>query len=481
MRNITIPFLSAALLSLVFGCSALKTSQQDQNLLLPSTYEAVTPDTSANMALLSWQAFFEDPKLQQLIQTALQYNQDNLITLERIRIAQANYRIARVGFLPEVNAFAGASRRKFGDYTMDGVGNADTNLSPSVPEDKRIPDPYRDFITGAEFSWELDVWGKFRNRKKAASARLMASQEIASLVKTKLISEVAGSYFKLMGLDEELHILEENIALQELAFKLTIDLKAAGKENQLAVDQFEALLLNSKALLIQKQRQLKSEELYMSTLLGRYDWEHPRSQLSAALNQFSAIQVGLPAAMLQFRPDIRMAERELVAAKADVNSARAAFFPSLNLYGMAGFNAFDFGKLFFNPASVFWQLGSGLSAPVFNRGAIRAAYQTAESSQKIAWTNYEQVVFRSYVEVLDLVNQLQTFEQQLKFKTQEVNVQKRSVDNSNTMFSVGYANYLEVLNAQSRALQAEIERIELQTLQLQTKVHLYRALGGGWL
>jgi outer membrane protein, multidrug efflux system len=147
---------------------------------------------------------------------------------------------------------------------------------------------------------------------------------------------------------------------------------------------------------------------------------------------------------------------------------------------MAGFNSFDFSRLFFNPASVAWQLGSGISAPVFNRGAIRAAYETVQSNQRIAWTNYEQVVFRSYVEVLDLINQLQTLDEQLKFKSQEVAVQKRSVDNSNTMFSVGYANYLEVINAQARALQAQVESEELQTQQLQNKVNLYKALGRGW-
>jgi outer membrane protein, multidrug efflux system len=180
------------------------------------------------------------------------------------------------------------------------------------------------------------------------------------------------------------------------------------------------------------------------------------------------------------RPDIRMAERELMASNADVYAARAAFFPSINLFGMAGFNSFDFSKLFLNPASVVYQLGAGLSAPIFNRNRIKMNMEVANSAQRIAWYNYEQTVLKSYVEVLDLVNQFQTLDQQLENKSNEVRVQKRSVENSNTMFTVGYASYLDVLNAQSRALQAEIELIELKIQQLQTRVNLYRALGGGW-
>jgi outer membrane protein TolC len=175
-----------------------------------------------------------------------------------------------------------------------------------------------------------------------------------------------------------------------------------------------------------------------------------------------------------------MAERELIASNADVYAARAAFFPSVNLFGMAGFNAFDFSKLFFNPASMVYQLGAGLAAPVFNRNKIKMQYEAANALQKIAWYDYEQTVLKSYVEVLDLVNQFQTLDMQLENKSNEVLVQRRSVENSNIMFTVGYANYLDVLNAQSRALQAEIELVELKIEQLQTRVNLYRALGGGW-
>ncbi|MFC0261652.1 TolC family protein [Fontibacter flavus] len=463
------------------GCKTAEISQENQNLRLQNNYDVVNVDTSATAAELHWESYFEDEALKTLIRIALENNQDHLKALERMRVAKASFNIAKVGMLPEISGMAGASNRKFGEYTMDGVGNFDSNLSPTVPEDKRIPDPYKDFIIGAGFNWELDVWGKYRNQKRAAAARFLASQEMANYVKTLLISDVAIGYYMLVGLDEEINILEENIQLQELAFNLSKDLKESGKENQLAVDQFESLLLNSKALFVEKQRERRSAELYLSGLLGIYQPENERTTLDAALNSQDLVKVGLPAELLRFRPDIKMAEQELLASKADVGAARAAFFPSINLFGMAGFNAFDFSKLFFNPASTAYQIGSGLTAPIFNRNQIRMSFEAANANQKVAWYEYEQVVLKSYLEILDLVNQFEAYQMQVQMKTSEVEVQKRSVENSNIMFTVGYANYLEVINAQSRALTAQIELVELKIQQLQSRVQLYRALGGGWI
>ncbi|MGY6520627.1 MAG: efflux transporter outer membrane subunit [Mongoliitalea sp.] len=466
---------------LLVSCKSAELVIEDTHTQLPGDFEeAAQREDQSSAALLQWQNFFEDEYLKELIQVALDNNQDHLKTLERIRIARANYRIAKGGLLPEVNALAGASVRRFGEYTMDGVGNADSNLSPTVPEDKLIPDPYRDFIVGAQFSWEIDVWSKLRNRKKAAFSRYLASEEMVNAIKTWLVGEVSQQYFELVALDEEIRILEANIQLQEFAVNLSKDLKESGKENQLAVDQFEALMLNSKAQLIDKKRELRTAELQMAQLLGVYDFQHNRNGMDEVFGVPDLVNIGLPADLLAYRPDIRRAERELLATKAEVYVARAAFFPSIQLGGMTGFNAFDFSRLFFSPASTVYQLGAGLVAPVFNRNQIRMDFEAARANQKIAYLDYEQTIFKSYLEVLNLVNEFNAFDEQLQLKTYEVEVQKRSVENSNIMFRVGYAGYLEVLNAQVNALQAEIELIDLKKQQLQANVRLYRALGGGW-
>ncbi|MCC5931210.1 MAG: efflux transporter outer membrane subunit [Cyclobacteriaceae bacterium] len=469
------------LLLILSGCMSFEKNLKSTKATLPPQYHSdYSGDSTANAAMVRWESWFQDDTLKSLIQMALLHNQDHLKTLEQIRIAKASYRVARFGLFPELQVMAGAERIKIGEYTMDGVGNFDSNLSSTVPEDKRIPDPYRDFYLGAMLGWEIDFWGKLRNQKKAAAHRILSSQEMANHVKTWLISEVAMTYYTLMGIDAEIKILEKNIELQELAYELSIDLKGSGKENQLAIDQFEALMLNTKALLTEKRRQLRSTELYMSQILGTYELYPARTVLDSDKPVPEILSIGLPAQLLRYRPDIRMSEQELMATRFDVSVARAALFPNLQLSAMLGLNAFESSKLFLHPASAVHSIGGVLLAPVFNRQQLKMGVKKSEAIHSIAYLDYEQKVLQAYVEVLDLLNQFHTLGDQIDEKSREVNVQKRSVENSNVMFTVGYANYLEVLNAQSRALEAEIELTELMVKQLKAEVLMYRALGGGW-
>ncbi|UZR97411.1 TolC family protein [Chondrinema litorale] len=464
------------------GCKSTLMVEDTPEISIPSSYKNAVTDSSESFAKKHWELFFEDEQLKTLINQALQNNQEVLRTLERIKIANASFLSAKLGKLPEINAFAETSVEKYGDYTMNDVGNNDTNLSESVPADKKMPDPYTDFIIGAKFNWELDVWGKFANKKKAAQAKWLASQEMANSVKTWLISEVANLYYEIISLDEEIKVLEQNIENQQLAFELTKDLKGAGKENQLAVDQFEALLLNTQSLLIEKKREIYLAEMSMSKLLGVFPENSiQRVTLEEVSLEPEVLKIGVPADLLQLRPDVRMAESNLIASKANVKVARSAFFPSITLFGMAGFNAFELSKLFLNPESTAYRLGAGLTAPIFNRRQLKSAMETARSSQRIAYLDYQETVLKSYLEVISTLNSYKTLNEQIALKEKEVSVQRRSIDNSNTMFSVGYATYLEVINSQGRVLNAELDYITLKREQLQSIVDLYKSLGGGWM
>lgn len=465
---------------LLAGCKVQQDSLPESSLRLPETYETAGLDSASNSSQIIWTEFFQDEELKSLIQAALENNQDNQQTLLKINAARATMLNAKRGILPAFSLNAGAAKRKFGEYTMDGVGNADTNLSDNVPADKKIPSPYKDFLVGAEFSWEIDVWGKLRSRKKAAVARLMASEEMSRNIQTWLISEVASNYYHLLALDQEIEVLEENISLQELALQLITELKEGGKANQLAIDQFEALVLNTKALLQAKNRELKSAEYDLARLVGSLDFSLNRMDLDEAITIQNELETGLPSELIQYRPDLKAAEMQLEASKADVHAAKAAFYPSFNLFGMAGFNAFDFSKLFLSPGSGIYQFGAGLTAPIFNRREIRSLYEVAKTDQQIALLEYEKKTLNAYLEVLDLINQMDTYDQQLKMKQYEVSVLERAIEHSNTLFSVGYANYLEVINAQSRTLESAIELADLKASRLQANVKLYKALGGGW-
>ncbi|HSI78809.1 MAG TPA: TolC family protein, partial [Lunatimonas sp.] len=183
MNNYTIYILVA--IAFAFSCNTAE--QVLTHPAIPATYvnDELKQD-SANWAMTSWESFFRDEALKGLIQEGLSQNQDVLKTLYRIQISQASLRQARLGRLPELNLQASAGVRRFGEYTMDGVGNTDSNLSPTVPEDKMIPDPYRDFLIGLDFSWEVDIWGKLKMRKRQALMRYLESEEMLRFTQTNL-------------------------------------------------------------------------------------------------------------------------------------------------------------------------------------------------------------------------------------------------------------------------------------------------------
>ncbi|MCC5939485.1 MAG: efflux transporter outer membrane subunit [Lunatimonas sp.] len=466
------------LIPLLIGCAPSR--EPLLTATLPDEFALGAEADTNSWALVHWREFFKDPQLQALIQEGLENNQDVLKTFYAIQRAQANLRQAKLGQLPEVNAYVGTGIRRFGEYTMDGVGNADSNQSPTVPEDKKIPDPYRDFTLGLDFNWEIDIWGKLSMQKKQALARYMESEEIYSLAKTNLIASIAETYYLAAGLSEEIRILEENIAIQERQFELGKSLKETGQDSQLSLDQFEALLLNSRGMLLDKRKLLQHANLTLMQLTASADADVNVRLLKQTDSVPEVLKLGIPADLLRLRPDVRAAERNLEAQNLQTNIARTAFFPTFNIAGLAGFNAFDFGRLFQTPASAVYQVGGGLVAPVFNRNRIQAYYQTAKADQRIALLDYEQTALISYLEILRLVNDFQFLGEQLALKSEEVNIQKRSIDNAITMFRIGYADYLDVINSQSRSLESELAYVQLRVDKLQNYSQLYRALGGGW-
>src|SRR5690606_16163642 len=265
MRNII--FVAALGVIVASSCKVSEMPQPASKLQLPAYYQAVDPDTTQSMAQSSWKGYFQDPTLKSLIADALANNQDNLMTLERISAARSAMLQSKAGLFPSVSGIAGASVQAYGEYTMDGIGNYDTNFSPNIRPDQHIPAPYRDFVIGANFDWELDVWGKLRGRKKAAVSRYLASEEMAKNVRTWLVAEVASNYYELLAIDAEVAVLSESIRLQELGLNLVTELKDGGRANQLAVDQFEALILNTKSKLQATYRHEKTVEYHLARLV----------------------------------------------------------------------------------------------------------------------------------------------------------------------------------------------------------------------
>ncbi|MEI7585971.1 efflux transporter outer membrane subunit [Runella sp.] len=474
-NSISITLLTTLLfIVLLSGCKVPQIATQRPLPSVPETF-AGSADTT-NLAQIQWRDYFQDSTLINLIETALANNLDALTALQCIEMARANVR-ATEGFLrPTVLGGGAASLRKFGLYTMDGSGNATTDIT----EGRLIPVNLPDLFMGLTASWEVDIWKKLRSQREAALARYLSSVEAKNWVTTNIVADVSLAYYDLLSLDNELDIVRQTITLQEDALKIVTVQKQAAAANELAVEQFEAQLLNSRNLEIELLQTISETENFINLLLGRFPQPILRDK-SHFIRPFPAqLRGGLPLDLLKNRPDIRAAELELLATKADLVAARAAFYPSLNLTGSLGFQAFSPKFLFTTPQSLAYSLIGNLTAPLINRAGIEAQFKGAQAVQIEALYNYQKTILSSYIEVNNQLSNLNNLVKMYDLKTRETAVLTRSIETSNKLYRTGRATYLEVLFAQQNALQGQLALINTQKRQLQATVNLYRALGGGW-
>jgi len=431
---------------------------------------------STNTASLNWKQFFSDKNLISLIDTALTNNWDVQIAYQRIQAAQSGVLSSKGALKPKVDASVAAGLSKFGLYTMDGAGNKGTEIY----DGKDIPQHLPDYFIGLQTAWEIDLWGKLKNQKRAAIFRFLSTVEGKNLVVTELISELAASYYELLSLDETLKIINETIGLQENAFEIVKVQKEAAAANELAVKQFEAELLNTQGLKFEISQQIAETESRINFLVSRYPEPVIRDTTYFQNNVPAQLNAGIPFSLLQNRPDIRQAEFELAASKADVMAAKAAFYPSLNITGGIGFQAFKPGLLLIAPESIAYNLLGSLTAPLVNRAAIKAEFNRASAEQLQALYNYQKTILNGYVEVYNEIQRIRSLEQVFELKTRETNALTQSISISELLFRTGRANYLEVLFAQQNAIRAKLQLIETKKNEFLATVNMYKALGGGW-
>lgn len=460
------------------GCKIKQNLPQNKPLAIPQKFSNKSNPTSTQLA--SMQDFFADPALIALIDTALKNNFDLQIALQNIELARAGVRFTQGIDMPDLAANVSMGSRKFGNYTIDGVGNYDTKFSTNLDNKQKLPSPHvPDLFVGLQSSWEVDLWGKLKSKKKAAAARFIASEHGRNLVVTSLISEIANAYFQLLIFDNEQKILDDNIRLQQSALDIVTVLKQAGQANQLGVELMSAQLLSSRSLKVEVKQSIIENENKINFLLGRFPQPIERRTVTWENIVPPKLATGVPSALLENRPDIKQAEFDLIAADANIYSAKAAFYPSLNINGTMGLQAFRAAVLF-NPGSFAYSVAGGLFAPLLNRRQLIADLMATETEQKIAYTNYKRTIVNSFTEVYNYLNLIENTNEIHELKSKEVDVLKGSIKTSVELFRFGRATYLEVVTAQKNALQAQIELINLRKNQYNAVIGLYRALGGGW-
>ncbi len=455
------------------GCVPVLKNTKTLNKEVPSSYNS-SKDT-VTIAKIKWKDYFSDANLIALIDTALKNNQELNIMLQEIQISKNEVRARKGEYLPFVGLQGAAGLEKLSKYTWRG--GVEDNLN--VTNNPEAIESQSDFMLGLGASWEIDVWKKLRNAKKSAVYKYLSSIEGKNFMVTNLIAEISNSYYELMALDNMLDILQKNMQIQSDALKVIKEQKNAAKVTQLAVNRFEAQLLNTQNLQYGIKQQIVETENRINFLTGRFPKPIERNWKSFFDLATDSIQAGIPSQLLANRPDIRQTEMDLAAAKLDIKVARANFYPSFKITAGAGFQAFN-PSVLINPQSIIYTLAGDLVAPLINRNAIKANYYTASAKQIQAVYNYEKTILNAHIDVLNQLSKIDNFGKSYDVKSKEVDLLNQSIGISNNLFQSARADYMEVLLTQREALESKLELIEIKTKQMNAKIGIYKALGGGW-
>lgn len=457
--------------------SACKTPvlvQKMENNAVPTQFASSSDST--NSGKISWRTFFSDPNLNALIDSAFKNNQELNITLQEIEISKNEINARKGEYLPFVGLRGGLGVEKAARYTNIGASEATTEIKPG----KETPEPLPDALVGAYAHWEVDIWHKLRNAKKAAVQRYLSSVEGKNFMMTNLAAEIASSYYELLALDNQLDIVRKNIDIQNNALKIVKMEKEATRVTELAVKRFEAQVLKTQNLQYGIQQKIVETENRINFLVGRFPQRVVRSNQSYDTLIPEIMKTGLPAQLLANRPDIRQAELDLSAAKLDVTVARANFYPSLSISASLGLQAFNPAYLMKLPESLMSSLIGDLAGPLINKNAIKATYYNANAKQIQAVYNYERTILNGYIEVANQLSNISNLEKSYDLKSREVDALNQSTTISNRLFMSARADYMEVLLTQREALESKFELVETRMNQMHAMVSIYRALGGGW-
>ncbi len=457
----------------ITSCKMLAPISAADKPIMPESFSILKD--SNNVAKIQWKDFFTDKNLNNLIEIGIQNNQELQITLQNIEIARNDVKIRKGMLLPSVSAFAGAGVEKVGLYTSQGAGDASADITPG----EKVPEKLGDLALGLHASWEVDIWKKLRNSKKAAFSRYLSSVEGKNFVVTALVSEIANSYYELVSLDNQLDIIKETIVLQQNALEIVKVQKDAAKVTELGVKKFEAEVLNSQSLEYNVLQQIKVTENKINFLLGRYPQTITRDKVGFLTQIPMVVQAGIPSQLLANRPDIRAAELELSATKFDVKIAQAEFYPSFTISGGLGFQAFK-PAYFTSPESLFFNFLGDLAAPLINRNAIKAEFNKAKAYQIQAMFEYQKSILNGYVEVANEMSNIENLAKSYDLKNREVQALNNAISISNDLFRSAKVDYFEVLMTQRDAISSKLELVEAKKQQFNAAINVYKSLGGGW-
>lgn len=415
-----------------------------------------------------WWTVYHDDDLNALVQESLQSNQTIKISVSRLEQARALAAIQVSAQFPQLSTGLTVQRQRLS-------GNRPPNSNFNVIS----PVSQNSYTLPFTVSYEVDLFGRRRRSIEAAEASYQANAADLENVRLLITTEVAGDYFTLRQIDTQMKFLSGTVDSLMRGLDLVNSRYKGGVASGLDVAQEETLLHTAQTQLTLQNQQRKQVEDAIAVLLGKSAPDFHLAPHELQSTEPPALNAGLPSDLLERRPDIAEAEREMAIANAQIGIAKAAYYPSLNLFGTGGWQASDIAKLA-NVQSTFWAVGANIAESIFTGGARRAQVQFSQANYDATVSNYRGTVLEAFREVQDSLTGLTVLDQAYQSQQQAVDASRRSLDISTNRYKGGLVSYLDVVAAQQNVLSNEQELAILQGQKLVTSVLLIKALGGGW-
>ncbi|NUP85631.1 MAG: efflux transporter outer membrane subunit [Burkholderiaceae bacterium] len=413
----------------------------------------------------AWWRLFGDEALDALVRETLAGNADLRIALARIEQYEARVQVAKASRYPQVDGIAARQR-----LTM--------SQEKPVPLPSTIAPTNNQYEAGYVASWELDLWGRVRRSNEAALADLLARREEREAVVLTLVTEVVTGYLTLLQLDQQIALLQREIANREAAWKSQRAKAEGGAISWVQVETAKSVYEEKRSELPLKQHEVAVLEHQLSYLAGRAPAAIRRGRSFDAL-VVPGIPAGLPSEILEQRPDIRRAEQDLVAANARIGVARAAYFPTISLTGAAGYASTRLSNLTELTAN-FWSYGIQAAGNLFDGGRISAQVAETEARRKELVETYRRSIQAAFREVNDALAKHRLLGDRMQAQRLQLAAAREAEVLARRRYDNGYSSYLEVLDAEKRVLQSEITHTQSRANQLDALVAVFRAMGGGW-
>ncbi|MES2806006.1 MAG: efflux transporter outer membrane subunit [Bacteroidota bacterium] len=425
--------------------------------------EVVSTDT-ISLANVAWNNVFTDPLLQGYIKKGLENNLDIKIAMQNIAAAEATMKQGKAGYFPTLSSGADWTHQELSKNSQFGALLQD-----------RSTDQYQ--FTGS-LSWEADIWGKIRSNKRAVNAAYLQTTAANQAVKTQLIANIAATYYQLLSVDAQIKLAEKTLVNRNQSVETIVALKKAGNVTEVGVKQTEAQKYATEIIIADLKNSIIILENTMSILMGEGSAKIERSTFESQSIQ-PTITLGVPATLLRNRPDVIAAEYNLISNFEQTNVAKSNFYPTLKLTATGGLQSIDL-KEWFSANSIFANIVTGLTQPIFNQRQIKTRFEIAKANQEKAYLQFEQSLLTAGKEVSDALAQYNNETYKLTVREKQVDALNKATDYSDELLTYGLANYLEVLTVKDNALNAELSLIDNKFQQYKAIIQLYRALGGGW-